>query len=70
MSTGVCGRETSSREDPGCKEGWIRLADQRYEVRDSQYLLGLLVDENLAKPGALASTGISYGGGQSIEPRS
>jgi predicted acyl esterase len=57
----------ASREDPGCKEGWIRLADQRYEVRDTQYLLGLLVDERLAKPGALASTGISYGGGQSIE---
>jgi predicted acyl esterase len=57
----------SSREDPGCKEGWIRLADQRYEVRDSQHLLGLLADENVAKPGALASTGISYGGGQSIE---
>ena len=57
----------ASREDPGCKEGWIRLADQRYEVRDTQYLLGLLADERLAKPGALASTGISYGGGQSIE---
>jgi predicted acyl esterase len=57
----------SSREDAGCKEGWIRLADQRYEVRDTQYLLGLLVDASVAKPGALASTGISYGGGQSIE---
>jgi predicted acyl esterase len=57
----------ASREDSGCKEGWIRLADQRYEVRDTQYLLGLLVDGNIAKPGALASTGISYGGGQSIE---
>jgi fermentation-respiration switch protein FrsA (DUF1100 family) len=61
-----CGA-TSSREDPGCKEGWIRLADQRYEARDTQYLLGLLVDERIAKRGALASTGISYGGGQSIE---
>jgi predicted acyl esterase len=57
----------ASREDAGCKEGWIRLADQRYEVRDTQYLLGLLADQNIAKPGALASTGISYGGGQSIE---
>jgi predicted acyl esterase len=57
----------SSREAPGCKEGWIRLADQRYEARDSQYLLGLLVDQKIAKRGALASTGISYGGGQSIE---
>jgi fermentation-respiration switch protein FrsA (DUF1100 family) len=61
-----CGA-ASSREDPGCKEGWIRLADQRYEVRDTQTLLGMLVDEKISKAGALASTGISYGGGQSIE---
>src|ERR1700732_2248810 len=39
-----CGA-ASSREDPGCKEGWIRLADQRYEARDTQTLLGTLVDE-------------------------
>ncbi|HEX4188136.1 MAG TPA: CocE/NonD family hydrolase [Solirubrobacteraceae bacterium] len=57
----------SSREDPGCKEGWIRLADQRYEVRDTQTLLGMLADEKITRPGAMASTGISYGGGQSIE---
>ena len=57
----------ASREAPGCKEGWIRLADQRYEARDTQYLLGLLVDEHIAKSSALGSTGISYGGGQSIE---
>ncbi|MCW3026324.1 MAG: alpha/beta fold hydrolase, partial [Solirubrobacterales bacterium] len=57
----------SSREAPGCEKGWIRLADQRYEVRDTQYLLGLLADQRIAKRGALASTGISYGGGQSIE---
>jgi cephalosporin-C deacetylase-like acetyl esterase len=56
-----------SREDPGCKEGWIRLADQRYEARDTQYLLGLLADEKITKPGAIGTTGISYGGGQSIE---
>ncbi len=56
-----------SRTEPGCKEGWIRLADQRYEARDTQYLLGLLADERIAKQGALAVTGISYGGGQSIE---
>jgi fermentation-respiration switch protein FrsA (DUF1100 family) len=57
----------ASREDPGCKEGWLRLADQRYEARDTQYLLGLLVDQHIAKRGALGVTGISYGGGQSIE---
>ena len=61
-----CGA-ASSREDLGCKEGWIRLADQRYEARDTQYLLGLLADEKLTKPEAIGTTGISYGGGQSIE---
>jgi predicted acyl esterase len=62
-----CGTAESRKETPGCEEGWIRLADQRYEARDTQYLLGLLVDEKIAKRGALATTGISYGGGQSIE---
>jgi fermentation-respiration switch protein FrsA (DUF1100 family) len=56
-----------SRTEPGCEEGWIHLADQRYEARDTQYLLGLLVDEKLVKPKAIGVTGISYGGGQSIE---
>jgi cephalosporin-C deacetylase-like acetyl esterase len=61
-----CGTVTS-REDPGCKEGWLRLADQRYEARDTQYLLGLLADQRVTKPGKIGTTGISYGGGQSIE---
>jgi predicted acyl esterase len=61
-----CGA-VSSRTEPGCKEGWIHLADQRYEAHDTQYLLGKLVDEKIAKAGALGVTGISYGGGQSIE---
>jgi pimeloyl-ACP methyl ester carboxylesterase len=61
-----CGA-VSSREAPGCAEGWIRLADQRYEARDTQYLLGLLANEKLIKPRSIGVTGISYGGGQSIE---
>ena len=60
-----CGQPAS--RTPDCAKGWIHLADQRYEARDSQYLLGLLVDEGVAKPGALGVTGISYGGGQSLE---
>jgi predicted acyl esterase len=56
-----------SRTLPECEKGWIRLADQRYEIRDTQTLLGRLVDQHVAKASALASTGISYGGGQSIE---
>jgi fermentation-respiration switch protein FrsA (DUF1100 family) len=50
-----------------CGQGYIRLADTRYEARDTQYLLGLLVDQQIARPGALGVTGISYGGGQSLE---
>ncbi len=61
-----CGT-AESRTEPGCKEGWIRLADQRYEARDTQYLLGLLADEGVVKAKSIGVTGISYGGGQSIE---
>ena len=47
--------------------GYIRLSDTRYEARDTQYLLGLLADEGLVKPRDIGVTGISYGGGQSME---
>ena len=60
-----CGAARS--RTPDCAKGWLHLADQRYEARDTQYLLGLLADEGIAKPGALGVTGISYGGGQSLE---
>jgi fermentation-respiration switch protein FrsA (DUF1100 family) len=60
-----CGRP-DSRTSPGCDAGWIHLGDHRYEARDTQHLLGLLVDQGVAKPGALGATGISYGGIQSL----
>jgi len=56
-----CGKSTAS--SPGCDHGWTRLGDMRYEIRDVQTLVGLLVDEGIAKPDAIGSTGISYGGG-------
>src|SRR5919197_5562930 len=61
-----CGSQ-SSRSAPGCSSGWIHLADQRYEAHDTQYLLGLLVDQGGTMPNEIGVTGISYGGGQSIE---
>jgi pimeloyl-ACP methyl ester carboxylesterase len=61
-----CG-EASSREAAGCNEGWVRMADQRYENHDTEYLLGLLADEKITRPKGVGVTGISYGGGQSIE---
>ena len=51
---------------PGCEKGYIRLADARYEGRDTQYLAGKLVDEGLVKPKRIGVTGSSYGGGQSL----
>jgi fermentation-respiration switch protein FrsA (DUF1100 family) len=50
-----------------CGKGYIHLADTRYEARDTQYLLGLLADQGLVRPGAIGVTGVSYGGGQSME---
>jgi pimeloyl-ACP methyl ester carboxylesterase len=56
-----CGPAQAS--DPGCEQSWTRLGDMRYEVRDTQTLVGQLVDEGIVKPDAIGSTGISYGGG-------
>ena len=55
-----------SRTSPGCDQGWVRLADHRYEGRDIQYLLGLLVDQDVVNPDEIGVTGISYGGIQSL----
>jgi fermentation-respiration switch protein FrsA (DUF1100 family) len=63
---GPAASATYAPGDP-CANGYIRLADTRYEARDTQYLLGLLVDEGVTKPGAIGVTGVSYGGGQSLE---
>ncbi|MGH9088264.1 MAG: CocE/NonD family hydrolase [Acidimicrobiales bacterium] len=61
-----CGTAASRASTPACAKGWIRLADQRYEVRDTQYLAGLLVDEGLVEP-EIGVAGVSYGAGQSLE---
>jgi predicted acyl esterase len=63
-----CGSPSSRLADPtGCAAGWIHLADQRYEAHDTQHLLGLLTDAGITQPNEIGVTGISYGGGQSVE---
>lgn len=63
-----CGSQDARDADPaGCAKGYVRLMDVRYEVRDSQLLLGELVDEGLVEPDKIAATGGSYGGGMSLE---
>ena len=59
-----CGTRTS--RTAACSRGWTHLGDQRYEVRDAQWLLGLLVDEGIADPAALGVAGLGYGGAVAI----
>ena len=56
-----CGK-ADSRTAPACDRGWLHLADQRYEARDIQHLLGLLADQGVVNPDRIGVTGISYGG--------
>ncbi len=62
-----CGGGATGDHSGACGLGYIRLSDSRYEARDTQYLLGLLADEGVVRPRAIGVTGISYGGGQSME---
>ena len=57
-----CG-SPDSRTSPACDRGWMHLSDQRFEARDTQYLLGLLADQGVTRPDAIGVTGVSYGGG-------
>ena len=62
-----CGSAASRLADPtDCASGYIRLDDDRYEVRDVQNAVGLLVDEGIANPIKIGVTGESYGGGVSL----
>jgi hypothetical protein len=64
---GSCGTPDSRLMDPsGCARGWIHLADDRFEVRDTQYLTGLLADQGIIDPQRIGVTGPSYAGGQSM----
>ncbi len=64
---GSCGTPESRAVNPvDCANGYIHLADARYEVRDTQTLIGRLVDEGVANAHRVGVTGDSYGGGQSF----
>ena len=62
---GSCGTPESRAASPvDCAKGYIHLADARYEVRDTQELVGRLVDDGTADAARIGVTGDSYGGGQ------
>ena len=63
-----CGSPAARAADPtGCAKGYLHLMDVRYEVRDSQLLLGKLVDQGVIDPNKIAAIGGSYGGGMSLQ---
>lgn len=68
-----CGNDPANHytyaTDPQCagRASWTHLADRRWEIHDTQYLTGLLVDAHIANPDKVVVTGDSYGGGQSWE---
>jgi dienelactone hydrolase len=51
--------------DSNCPKTGVHLADRRWETKDSQTLLGDLVDAGVSDASRLAASGGSYGGGQS-----
>ena len=62
-----CGGSDPERFNPiVCGEGYNHLMDDRYEVRDAQYLISILADEGVAQPKKIGATGVSYGGGMSM----
>lgn len=65
---GSCGTPESRAASPlGCARGYLHLADVRYEARDTQELIGRLVDGGVADARRIGVTGDSYGGGQSFQ---
>jgi predicted acyl esterase len=61
-----CGGSDPDRLTPACAAGYNHLMDDRYEVRDAQYLISVLADEGVAEPKKIGATGVSYGGGMSL----
>jgi predicted acyl esterase len=63
-----CGSNDSITDGgSACDNGYIHLMDDRYEVRDAQFLVGELADEDLADGQRIGATGGSYGGGLSLQ---
>jgi dienelactone hydrolase len=50
-----------------CDTGWIHLMDNRYEIRDAQFLMGKLADEGVVDGQRIGAIGGSYGGGLSLQ---
>lgn len=58
-----CGKFDPGKGLPNCTNGYNHLMDDRYEVRDAQFLISELADEGFTQPKKVGATGASYGGG-------
>jgi X-Pro dipeptidyl-peptidase (S15 family) len=58
-----CGKFDPQKGTAVCEHGYNHLMDDRYEVRDAQFLISELADEGIAEPKKIGATGVSYGGG-------
>ena len=56
-----------SSRSADCSRGWMHIGDQRYDTRDVQYLIGLLVDQRVADAKRLGVSGVSLGSLISME---
>ena len=61
-----CGAQDPDRLSAQCAKGYNHLMDDRYEVRDAQFLISRLADEGVTQPKKVGVTGPSYGGGMSM----
>lgn len=62
-----CGTAPARSADPaGCADGYVRLMDTRYEVRDAQEIVALLADEGRVDAQRIGAIGGSYGGAMSF----
>jgi predicted acyl esterase len=61
-----CGTAASRQARPACSSGYVRFADDRYEVRDAQEFAGLLADEGRTSFTQIGAFGGSYGAGISL----
>jgi predicted acyl esterase len=65
-----CGKQNAIEAAAGgsCDNaGWIHLMDDRYEIRDAQFLVGELADEGVVDGQRIGALGGSYGGGLSLQ---
>ena len=61
-----CGKWDPEKGTAACVNGFNHLMDDRYEVRDAQFLIAELAEEEVASPTKIGVTGVSYGGGMSL----